>query len=112
MKLGVFSFNTEYTMPADELARECEARGFESLWLPEHTHIPASRESQYPGGGELPEEYVHMSDPFIGLAGFPTTTAPGGTLLVTIAPIPMTAPAPITSGRPGLPCLMIAPAPT
>ena len=68
MQLGIFSFNTEYTMPADELARECEVRGFESLWLPEHTHIPANRESQYPGGGELPKEYVHMSDPFIGLA--------------------------------------------
>ncbi len=66
MDIGVFSFNTEYTMPADELAKECESRGFESLWLPEHTHIPASRESQYPGGGELPEEYAHMSDPFIG----------------------------------------------
>jgi probable F420-dependent oxidoreductase len=74
MQLGVFSFNTEYTMPADELARECEARGFESLWLPEHTHIPANRESQYPGGGELPEEYVHMSDPFIGLAAAAAVT--------------------------------------
>ena len=74
MKLGIFSFNTEYTMPADELARECEARGFESLWLPEHTHIPSNRESQYPGGGELPEEYAHMSDPFIGLAAAAAAT--------------------------------------
>ncbi len=74
MDLGVFSFNTEYTLPADELAKECETRGFESLWLPEHTHIPASRESQYPGGGELPEEYVHMSDPFIGLAAAAAVT--------------------------------------
>ncbi len=74
MDLGVFSFNTEYTLPADELARECEARGFESLWLPEHTHIPASRESQYPGGGELPTEYAHMSDPFIGLAAAAAVT--------------------------------------
>ncbi len=74
MQLGIFSFNTEYTLPADELARECEARGFESLWLPEHTHIPANRESQYPGGGELPEEYVHMSDPFIGLAAAAAVT--------------------------------------
>lgn len=74
MKLGIFSFNTEYTMPADELARECEARSIESLWLPEHTHIPASRESQYPGGGELPEEYLHMSDPFIGLAAAAAVT--------------------------------------
>ena len=63
MDIGIFSFNTEYTMPADELARECEARGFESLWLPEHTHIPASRETPYPIGGELPKEYIHMSDP-------------------------------------------------
>lgn len=74
MDLGVFSFNTEYTLPADELARECETRGFESLWLPEHTHIPASRESQYPGGGELPTEYAHMSDPFIGLAAAAAVT--------------------------------------
>lgn len=74
MDLGVFSFNTEYTMPADELAKECEARGFESLWLPEHTHIPATRESQYPGGGELPKEYAHMSDPFIGLAAAAAVT--------------------------------------
>jgi probable F420-dependent oxidoreductase len=74
MDLGVFSFNTEYTLPADELAKECEARGFESLWLPEHTHIPASRESQYPGGGELPQEYAHMSDPFIGLAAAAAVT--------------------------------------
>ena len=74
MDLGVFSFNTEYTLPADELAKECESRGFESLWLPEHTHIPASRESQYPGGGELPEEYAHMSDPFIGLAAAAAVT--------------------------------------
>jgi probable F420-dependent oxidoreductase len=74
MDLGVFSFYTEYTLPADELAKECEARGFESLWLPEHTHIPASRESQYPGGGELPQEYAHMSDPFIGLAAAAAVT--------------------------------------
>ena len=74
MDLGVFSFNTEYTLPADELAKECEARGFESLWLPEHTHIPASRESQYPGGGELPQEYARMSDPFIGLAAAAAVT--------------------------------------
>lgn len=74
MKLGIFSFNTEYTMPADELARECEARGFESLWLPEHTHIPSDRVSPYPGGGELPEEYAHMSDPFIGLAAAAAVT--------------------------------------
>lgn len=65
MKLGVMSFNTEYSIPADVLAAACEERGFESVWFPEHTHIPASRETEWPAGGELPREYVHMSDPFI-----------------------------------------------
>jgi len=75
MQLGILSFNTEYTMPADELARACEERGFESLWLPEHTHIPASRQTPYPaGGGELPTEYSHMSDPFVGLAAAAAVT--------------------------------------
>lgn len=74
MHIGVFSYNTEYTMAADELAVACEERGYESLWLPEHTHIPASRESPFPGGGELPKEYIHMSDPFIGLAAAAAVT--------------------------------------
>jgi probable F420-dependent oxidoreductase len=65
MKLGVMSFNTEYTIRADDLAIACEERGFESVWFPEHTHIPASRETPWPAGGELPKEYIHMSDPFI-----------------------------------------------
>ncbi len=65
MKLGVFSFNTEYTIRADDLAVACEERGFESVWFPEHTHIPASRETPWPAGDELPKEYVHMSDPFV-----------------------------------------------
>lgn len=59
------SFNTEYTIRADELAREAEARGFDSVWFPEHTHIPAGRKTPYPAGGDLPKEYIHMSDPFI-----------------------------------------------
>lgn len=65
MRLGVMSFNTEYTIRADELAIEAEARGFESVWFPEHTHIPAGRKTPYPAGGDLPKEYIHMSDPFI-----------------------------------------------
>ncbi len=81
MQLGILSFNTEYTMPADELARACEERGFESLWLPEHTHIPASRLTPFPSRGELPTEYIHMSDPFIGsaVAAAVTTTLKLGT---------------------------------
>ena len=65
MKLGVFSFNTDYGIRADDMARACEARGFESLWVGEHTHIPASRRSPYPGGGDLPKPYYHMADPFV-----------------------------------------------
>ena len=74
MKLGIFSFNTEYTMPAAELAVACEERGFESLWVPEHTHIPASRETPWPAGGPLPKEYIHMSDPFSTLAAAAAVT--------------------------------------
>ena len=68
MKLGVMSFNTEYSIRADELAVAAEERGFESIWFPEHTHIPASRITPFPGGGDLPKEYAHMSDPFVSAA--------------------------------------------
>ncbi|HEX9869901.1 MAG TPA: LLM class F420-dependent oxidoreductase, partial [Candidatus Tectomicrobia bacterium] len=67
MHLGVAMFATDYAIPIDELARETEARGFESLWVPEHTHIPTSRRSPWAGGGELPKEYRHTYDPFISL---------------------------------------------
>ena len=74
MKLGVFSFNTEYSIRADELAIAAEERGFESLWFPEHTHIPASRLTPWPGNGPLPREYVHMSDPFVSAAAAAVVT--------------------------------------
>ena len=67
MHIGVGMFATDYAIPIDELARETEARGFESLWVPEHTHIPTSRRTPWPGGGELPLEYSHTLDPFISL---------------------------------------------
>ena len=70
--LGVF--NTEYTIRADDLAIAAEERGFESVWFPEHTHIPASRETAYPGGGPLPKEYIHMSDPFTSAAAAAVVT--------------------------------------
>jgi probable F420-dependent oxidoreductase len=68
MHIGVCIFATEYAIRIDELAREAEARGFESLWVPEHTHIPASRRSPWPGGPNLPKEYWHCYDPFVALA--------------------------------------------
>jgi len=68
MDVGVMIIATQETIGPAELAREVEDRGFESLWLPEHPHIPVARTTPYPGGGPLPEEYTGMIDPFIGLA--------------------------------------------
>ncbi len=56
MKIGLAIFPTADIQPPDELARMAEERGFESLFFPEHTHIPASRATPYPAGGELPPE--------------------------------------------------------
>ncbi len=67
MKLGVFSYNTDYGIRPDVLAAALEARGYESLWVGEHTHIPASRATPYPGGEPLPRPYYHMADPFVSL---------------------------------------------
>jgi len=74
MVIGAGIFATDYAMRPDELARELEQRGYESLWLPEHTHIPASRRSPYPGGGELPKEYWHTHDPFLALTAAAAAT--------------------------------------
>jgi probable F420-dependent oxidoreductase len=68
MHCGVTMFPTHYAIRPDDLAREAEARGFESLWFPEHTHIPASRRSPWPGGPVLPKEYSHTYDLFVALA--------------------------------------------
>jgi probable F420-dependent oxidoreductase len=68
MDIGVFIFPTEDGIPVPDLAKLAEDRGFDSLFLPEHTHIPAIRESDYPAGGALPAYYAHTPDPFITLA--------------------------------------------
>jgi probable F420-dependent oxidoreductase len=68
MHWGVAMFLTEHAMRPGELARAVEERGFESLWFTEHSHIPASRETPWPGGGELPREYYGLLDPFVSLA--------------------------------------------
>lgn len=68
MKFGVFYFPTDYGIDPGELGRALEERGFESLFVCEHTHIPASRRSPFPGGGELPKRYVHTHDPFVALS--------------------------------------------
>ena len=74
MLYGAFVFPTDYSMRPDQLARALEERGFESLWVTEHTHIPVSRRTPYPGGGELPPEYSHTHDPFIALTSAAAAT--------------------------------------
>ena len=68
MHIGLCYFPTDYGIDVRELARAVEERGFDSLLFPEHTHIPTSRRTPYPGGGELPRCYSHSHDPFVALS--------------------------------------------
>lgn len=76
MRYGITMFATDISINVVELAREAEARGLESLWLPEHTHIPVSRVTPPPTGeAELPEEYRRCLDPLVALAAAATATS-------------------------------------
>lgn len=81
MQFGASMFFTDYSMTAAALARALEDRGFESIWAPEHSHIPAARQTPWGGGGELPKRYYDVMDPFISLtlAAAATTTLRLGT---------------------------------
>jgi probable F420-dependent oxidoreductase len=68
MRYSVTMVATDRAMPMTDLARAVEERGLDGLWLPDHTHIPVSRLTPYPPGGELPERYKRIVDPFVGLA--------------------------------------------
>jgi probable F420-dependent oxidoreductase len=68
MHLGGVMFFTDYSISAAELALALEERGFESMWAPEHSHIPLSRKTPFKGGGELPKPYYDAMDPFVALA--------------------------------------------
>lgn len=74
MKFGLVQFSTDYSLPIADLGRAAEARGFESLWVPEHTHMP-SNHSPWPGGAELPKQYSHSVDPFVALAAVAGATS-------------------------------------
>jgi len=74
MKYGAMMFSTDYSIRPDDLAKMLEERGFESMWVPEHTHIPANRQSAWPGGGDLPKDYWHTYDPFVALTAAATVT--------------------------------------
>jgi probable F420-dependent oxidoreductase len=75
MQLGFTIFPTDYAIPLAELAVEAEHRGFESIWVAEHSHIPVSRESPWPGGSELPKMYYDTLDPFVALAAAAAVTS-------------------------------------
>jgi probable F420-dependent oxidoreductase len=71
MRFGVFIFPTDTAIRPDVIAREVEVRGFESLWFPEHSHIPTSRATPWggvEGAPELPEQYWHTHDQFVAMA--------------------------------------------
>jgi probable F420-dependent oxidoreductase len=92
MKFGIAVFPTDYAISMTELAPAVEAAGFESLWVAEHSHIPTSRLTPYPAGGDLPRMYMHTIDPFIALtaAALATKTLNVGTgicLLIQRDPI-------------------------
>ncbi|KAA9158390.1 LLM class F420-dependent oxidoreductase [Amycolatopsis acidicola] len=74
MKFGISTFVTDDGIRPARLGRALEERGFDSLFLAEHSHIPASRESPYPGGGDLPEKYYRTLDPFVALAAAASVT--------------------------------------
>jgi probable F420-dependent oxidoreductase len=75
MKFGFLGVNSASGIRPDRLAAELEGRGYESVWMPEHSHIPTSRRTPYPAGGELPEGYVHMMSPLISLAAMANATS-------------------------------------
>lgn len=81
MDFGIGYFPTVDALGPDELARMVEERGHESLFFAEHTHIPASRRSPYPAGGELPRKYSHTYDLFVALTAGASSSAsaPAGT---------------------------------
>jgi probable F420-dependent oxidoreductase len=74
MDFGAAIFFTDYSIGPVELGRALEARGFESLWAPEHSHIPVSRQSPFPAGGDLPKKYYDVMDPFVTLAAAAAAT--------------------------------------
>jgi probable F420-dependent oxidoreductase len=75
MQFGLTIFPTDYSIALPELAVEAEQRGFESLWVAEHSHIPTSRRTPFPGGGDLPKMYYDTLDPFLALAAAASVTS-------------------------------------
>ena len=92
MKVGVAFFPTPNTMPPTDFAVACEERGFESIWYPDHSHIPASHASNWPGGGQVPKWYLESMDQFVALGAAASVTksiklATGISLIIQRDPI-------------------------
>ena len=73
-KFGISMFPTDYSIQPTDMAIAVEERGFDSLFFPEHTHIPSNRATPFPGGGELPKQYWHAHDPFVALTACAAVT--------------------------------------
>lgn len=87
MHIGIMMFSTDQTVPPAPLAHMIADRGFEAMFLPEHSHIPISRSTPYPRGGDLPSEYYRTIDMFVGLAAA-TTAEPELTIGTGITVVP------------------------
>lgn len=87
MHIGIMMFSTDQTVAPAPLARMIAERGFEAMFLPEHSHIPATRTSPYPRGGDLPPEYYRTYDMFVGLAAA-SVAAPSLTIGTGITVVP------------------------
>src|SRR3954454_23947019 len=74
MEFGASIFFTDYSISPTELAVALEERGFDSLWVAEHSHIPVPRRTPAPGGGELPKRYYDVMDPFVTLTAAAVVT--------------------------------------
>jgi probable F420-dependent oxidoreductase len=87
MRYALIIFPTDYTLQPAELGKLAEERGFDSVWLPEHTHIPLSRKTPWPGGPELPREYLSTYDPIVALTAMAgaTTTLKLATGIILVA---------------------------
>lgn len=87
MKFGVNTFVTDESIRPDALGRALEERGFETLLVTEHSHIPVKRETPWSGGGELPREYYRTYDPFVvlAIASAATSTLTLGTAVALLA---------------------------
>ncbi len=72
---GITMFPTDYSIQPVELAKAVEERNLDSLFFPEHTHIPTSRTTPFPGGGDLPKMYWHTHDPFVALGACAAVTS-------------------------------------